>query len=229
MERGDGVGPPGDAGEVTLDRASLLVRDVREADLDAVAELHVQAFPTSVLGALGVDAVRRNYQWQLDGPHDLTAIVAESQGRIVGFLFGGVFRGSTIGFVKREKWFLARRVMTRPRILLGRIGWKRTALALRLLLRRPARPEPERPDAVPRRSFGVLSIAVDPGCQGLGVGRALMAVARERATERGFEAMHLSVHPSNQRGVSFYRGLGWSESPEPDGKWVGRMSIALDR
>ena len=210
--------------------APLVVRDVAEGDLPSVAQLHVAAFPTSVLGALGVEAVRRNYLWQLDGPHDLTALVAESDGQILGFLFGGVFRGSTIGFVKREKWFLLRRVVAHPQILLQRLGWKRVTLAVRLLARRSSSvPQPEQPEAVPKKSFGVLSIAVDPDTQGRGVGKALMGEARTRAAERGFEAMHLSVHPDNERGVAFYTSLGWSKVDEPDGRWVGRMSVPLDR
>lgn len=205
----------------------MIVRDADEGDLADVAVLHVQAFPTSVLGALGIEAVRRNYLWQLNGPHDLAAIVAEADGQVMGFLFGGVFRGSTIGFIKREKWFLLRRVVTRPQILLRSVGWKRLLLGVRLLVRRSAPPQAEDPGAVPRRSFGVLAIAVDPSAQGLGVGRSLMAEATRRAVDLGFRAMHLSVHPTNAKALAFYRGLGWEELPEPDGSWVGRMSIEL--
>jgi ribosomal protein S18 acetylase RimI-like enzyme len=209
------------------DAAQVSIRDAGEADLHLVAALHVQAFPTSVLGALGVEAVRRNYQWQLNGPHDLTAIVAESDGKVTGFLFGGVFRGSTIGFIKREKWFLLRRVVTRPKILLRSVGWRRLALGLRLLVRRTGPAQAEAPDSVPRRSFGVLAIAVDPTLHGQGVGNCLMSEARRRAIERGFRAMHLSVHPSNAKALSFYRGLGWTELTEPDGTWIGRMTTSL--
>jgi len=210
------------------DRPDVKIRDAEEQDLAAVARLHVQAFPTSVLGALGQEVVRRNYLWQLDGPHDLTAIVAEDEhGNVLGFLFGGVFRGSTIGFIKREKWFLLRRVLTHPQFLLRRVGWRRLVLGLRLLFRRPSKPQPEDPTAVPRRSFGVLAIAVEPELHGTGVGDELMAEARRRAIDAGFESMHLSVHPSNGRALAFYRRSGWTELAEPDGSWVGRMSLTL--
>lgn len=203
------------------------IRDARDSDLADVARLHIHAFPGSVLGELGEEAVRRNYRWQLNGPHDLTALVASDAGTLSGFLFGGVFRGSTIGFVKSERWFLAGQVASHPRILLHGVGWSRVGLALRLLARRSPAAQPEQPDAVPRRSLGVLAIAVDPAAQGRGVGRALMAEAVRRARQQGFEAMHLTVHPSNEQALAFYRSLGWTELPEADGRWVGRMSFDL--
>lgn len=205
----------------------VTIRDVEEADLGPVARVHKAAFDDSVLGDLGEEAVRRNYEWQLTGPHDLIAVLATDGDDVLGFLFGGVFRGSTIGFVKSQKWYLAGQVLRHPRILLRGVGWNRLRLAARLLARRSPAPQPERPDAVPKRSLGVLVIAVDPAAQGRGVGRRLMAEVAERARAKGFEAMHLTVHPSNQRGVEFYRMLGWSELREPDGGWVGRMTFPL--
>lgn len=205
------------------------VRDVVAADLADVAHLHLQAFPHSILGELGEEAVRRNYRWQLEGPHDLTALVATDDGDTLGFLFGGVFRGSTIGFVKSQRWFLARRVATHPRILLRGVGWNRVVLGARLLVRRTPPGRSEVPEAVPHRSLGILAIAVDPATQGRGVGRALMDEATRRAVGQGFESMHLTVHPSNENAVRFYRGLGWVPVAESDGAWTGRMSLDLVR
>jgi hypothetical protein len=39
--------------------------------------------------------------------------------------------------------------------------------------------------------------------------------------------MHLTVHPTNTSAVAFYRGLGWVELKEPNGTWVGRMTLSL--
>ncbi len=205
------------------------VHEVAQSDLPRIAALHVDAFPDSVLGQLGVEAVRRNYLWQLTGPHDLTALSATMDGEIVGYLFGGVFRGSTIGFVKREKWFLMRRVVTHPRILARGVGWKRVTLAARLVARRSSSPSTEVPAGVPRRSFGVLAIAVDPSTQGSGVGRVLMQVATESAREAGFESMHLTVHPDNHGAIGFYCLLGWVRVGSEVGAWSGRMTLNLNQ
>ena len=192
-------------------------------DLVEVAHLHVLAFPESELGRQGIEAVRRSYLWQFEGPHDLTAIGARLDGRLVGFLFGGVFRGSTIGFIKREWRFLVVQAVRHPKALLHRASWSRVTLALRLLVRRTSAPGPEEPAAVAPKSFGVLSIAVDPTTQGHGVGQAIMAEAERAATEQGFEQMHLTVHPDNERGVRFYEKNGWERSLPAEGEWAGQM------
>jgi ribosomal protein S18 acetylase RimI-like enzyme len=210
------------------DRPAVVIRACTPADLDRVADLHLAAFPESVLGRLGHEAVRRSYRWQMEGPHDLTAIVAEEGGSVAGFLFGGVFRGSTIGFLKREKWFLVRQVLAHPDLLLRHAGWDRIALAGRLLSRRFTTPSTiEEPAAVPNRSFGVLGIAVDPASQGSGVGRALMAEAEKVARGADFENMHLTVHPDNASAVAFYESLGWRRRSGPDGAWTGQMILPL--
>jgi ribosomal protein S18 acetylase RimI-like enzyme len=206
----------------------LRVADLAESDLQEVAALHLRAFPDSELGHLGVEAVRRSYLWQFEGPHDLTALGAWDDGQLVGFLFGGVFRGSTMGFVKRERWFLLGRVLRHPGMVVRRASIDRIALAARLLVRRsPALPEAERPEGVPARGFGVLAIAVDPSRQGGGAGRLLMARAEEAARAGGFERMHLTVHPDNDRAVRFYELDGWTRSAGDGGRWNGQMTKPL--
>lgn len=203
------------------------VRDVDIDDLGEIARLHREAFPESILSELGEEAVRRNYRWQIEGPHDLVAIVADDDSGTLGFLFGGVFLGSTIGFVKSQRWFLARKVLLHPRILMRGVGWNRVALGVRLLARRSAPGQSEAPEAVPRDSLGVLAIAVDPRSQGRGVGRVLIEEATRRARELGFSYMHLTVNPANDSAVGFYRTLGW-EPMTPDGtSWAGSMKFDL--
>lgn len=201
-----------------------------------MARLHLAAFDDSVLGRLGHEAVRRNYVWQLDGPHDVVALVAErapqstgaaGSAALAGYLIGGRFRGSTVGFVRREKWFLIRAALRHPGFLTKSVGWRRLVLGVRLLFRRRPSAAPENPAAVPPRSFGVLAIAVDPMCQGTGVGRALMVDARGHAEAAGYGAMHLSVHPENDAAIAFYRSLGWVPMPEPNGEWTGRLRLSL--
>ncbi|MEZ5138968.1 MAG: GNAT family N-acetyltransferase [Acidimicrobiales bacterium] len=209
-----------DAGPVGA--AAFEVVDLEPGDLDEIADLHLRAFPTSELGRQGVEAVRRNYLWQFEGPHDLTAVGVKVEGRLVGFLFGGTFRGSTIGFLKREWRFLLVQGLRHPSTVFRRAGIERVRLALRLLLRRAPGSPDEAPPEPAVRSFGVLAIAVDPATQGSGVGRAIMAVAEERARAQGYERMHLTVHPDNERAVAFYEAGGWARVAE-EGRWIGRM------
>jgi ribosomal protein S18 acetylase RimI-like enzyme len=210
-----------------VDAASAKVFDLSADDLGDVATLHLRAFQDSELTRLGHEAVRRNYLWQFEGPHDLEALGVRADGRLVGFLFGGVFRGSTIGFVKRERWFLLGRVLRNPSMVINAKSLSRIGLAVRLIGRRSGPPQSENPAAVPARSFGVLSVAVDPSAQGSGVGQLLMAEAEERARAAGFARMHLTVHPDNEQAVRFYERGGWSRSHGPDGTWTGQMIKTL--
>jgi ribosomal protein S18 acetylase RimI-like enzyme len=210
------------------DAEAQAVFDLSVEDLGDVATLHVQAFPDSELTRLGHEAVRRSYLWQFEGPHDLDALGVRADGRLVGFLFGGVFRGSTIGFVKRERWFLVGRVVRNPSMVINRTSLSRIGLAARLLVRRSGPPQPENPAAVPPRSFGVLSVAVDPASQGSGVGQLLMAEAERRARAAGFARMHLTVHPTNEQAVRFYEKGGWSPTLAEDGSWSGQMIKSMD-
>lgn len=208
--------------------AAQEVADLGIDDLSEIATVHVLAFPDSELTHLGHEAVRRNYLWQFEGPHDLVALGVRSDGRLVGFLFGGVFRGSTIGFVKREHWFLLGRVLRNPSMIVNSKSLSRIGLAVRLLGRRSRPARSENPDQVPVRSFGVLSVAVDPSTQGTGVGQLLMAEAEARARAAGFASMHLTVHPDNDRAVRFYEKGGWLRASSADGTWSGRMTRQLD-
>ncbi len=60
----------------------------------------------------------------------------------------------------------------------------------------------------------LLALYVDPGSWGLGVGRRLMAEARERLGRGGFTAAVLWVLVGNDRAEHFYRADGWL----PDGR-----------
>ncbi len=202
------------------------VDDLCEADLDALVDLHLAAFPHSELGQLGREAVRRHYRWQVHGPHDLTALVARSDGVIVGFLLGGLFRGSTIGFVKQERRFLVGQVLRHPAILFRASGRRVIAVAVRLLLRR-GRSMPEQPGRVPVGSFGVLVVAVDPESHRLGIGASLLRVAEERARRGGFTRMHLTLHPGNVAALSFYTDQGWHHLALP-GDDSGQQLIGKD-
>lgn len=218
-ERGGAASPSSPAVEVV---------DLGPQDVDAIADLHVRAFPESELGRQGVESVRRNYRWQFDAPHDLTAIGVRDDGRLQGFLLGGTFRGATIGFVKREWRFLLVQGIRHPSTVLRSGGRARISSALRLLLRRrPPAPAPGTPAAPPVKRFGVLAIAVEPDAQGRGIGQALMAEAIVRARAGGYERMRLNVHPDNDRAVDFYERGGWERAPGPDG-WTGSMERPLD-
>lgn len=59
----------------------------------------------------------------------------------------------------------------------------------------------------------VYYLAVAPDRQGQGLGRRLMAAAEDFARDRGIQKLQLMVRPSNAKVASFYRALGYEETP----------------
>jgi ribosomal protein S18 acetylase RimI-like enzyme len=54
-------------------------------------------------------------------------------------------------------------------------------------------------------------LAVQPGKQGNGLGRALMAEAERLLTERGCPKLNLQIRAGNEQVMAFYRALGYAE------------------
>jgi ribosomal protein S18 acetylase RimI-like enzyme len=74
--------------------------------------------------------------------------------------------------------------------------------------------------------FGILSIAVHPDRQGLGLGTRLMEEAESLARQRGFSQIWLTVDPANEQGIAFYRRLQW-RPVAISGRWRGLMTKQL--
>lgn len=203
------------------------IRPLDVEDLREVASVHRAAFPRSALTRLGAEAVRRYYEWQLTGPHEVYAVGAFRAGRCVGFSVGGSFRGAMTGFLRRNRLFLATRVATRPWILSNPVFRKSLRSGLRLLA--PPRP-PQAASASTATSsapsFEILSIAVDPRCQGAGIGKRLLIDSEDVARRRGFHHFFLTVHTGNAPAIHLYERLGWRRRLEGDA-WKGAMEKTL--
>ncbi|HSI81566.1 MAG TPA: GNAT family N-acetyltransferase [Solirubrobacterales bacterium] len=59
--------------------------------------------------------------------------------------------------------------------------------------------------------FTVDNVAVDPGHQGRGVGRALLEHAEQAAREAGFDSIRLYTHERMTENLSLYARLGYAE------------------
>jgi GNAT superfamily N-acetyltransferase len=201
------------------------IQHISQTDLINVAIVHRAAFPESSLTKLGLEAIRRYYDWQITGPHDCTAFGAFENGSLIGFAFGGVFRGSLSGFVRVNRWFLVSQVMCRPWLLINPIFWgqlKGVGRTFGEKKKQPVSPTHRNPiEALEPPSFGLLAIAVHPRHQSKGVGRLLMQYCEETARHKGFTQARLTVHINNLNAVRFYEQQGWVKTPQ--NHWQGRM------
>jgi ribosomal protein S18 acetylase RimI-like enzyme len=214
--------------EPVITDQAIEVRELRQNDLADVARIHLLAFRDSALTALGKGALLRYYDWQLNGPHDVSAFAAFRGAEMAGFCFSGVFRGALSGFLRQNRNYLALRVATHPWLVFNPLFRDRLSTGLSVL-RRFSKPQSQaKAPAKPKRkpSFGILAIAVNPSFQGQGVGKILMLEAEKVARERGFEEMNLSVNTENYPAIRFYEGLGWQKVMR-EGVWGGEMIKAL--
>lgn len=205
--------------------AEVIIRPLTDADLDAVTSVHCAAFPASAITAFGRGAVRRYYDWQLNGPHDSFAIAATEDGNLIGFCFGGLFNGSTSGFLRANRAYLCGRLLLRPWLVGNELIRSRIRAGLKLLTKLGNRPLPA-PKRAHAKSFGILSIAVSPLRQGGGVGKTLLLRCEMAALEMGLTQMHLTVDTANTKTIAVYERLGWAKIEEGE-RWKGRMTKQL--
>ena len=203
----------------------VTLRAITLQDLPAVAGVHLDSFPKSALSRLGSSIVERYYHWQLEGPHrKVWAVGAFLDGECVGYSFSGDFNGSTSGFLRRNRGYLAGMIMLRPWLLFDPFFFDRFRSGLKLLAFRRNKKAGESASGVePKpRSYGILSIAVARKYQKFGIGKIMMLDAEREATGCEFTQMHLTVSPENEKAIRFYEGLGWVRKDD-NGDWHGLM------
>jgi ribosomal protein S18 acetylase RimI-like enzyme len=71
--------------------------------------------------------------------------------------------------------------------------------------------------------FVLDNVAVLPGCQGKGHGRALVAFAEAEARRRGYDAVHLYTHALMIENIGFYYRLGFIETHRVSEKGYDRV------
>jgi ribosomal protein S18 acetylase RimI-like enzyme len=206
----------------------VTVQPLATSDLPAVAAIHTAAFADSALTRLGEEVVRRYYEWQLLGPHEVTALGIYVDAELSGFCFAGIFRGAMAGFLERNRTFLMWRLFSRPWLLANSLVRDRMRSALRSLRRVHRRRRTSAPTAPRPTHYGVLAIAVHPKRQGLGLGARLMREVETAARRHGYHHLQLTVDPHNTESVRFYRHLAW-EPVLSDGAWHGQMWKHLEQ
>ena len=186
--------------------ADVSIRDAQNPDLAQIAVVHVAAFPDSAITKLGSTAVERYYAWLMDDVHDATNLVAVNQGKIVGFVFAGTFKGATSGFLRRNRVRLLLSVLRRPTLLRDDLFRDRLSAGIDILR---GKKRTQLSPSIVHPGFGILAIAVNRSVRGAGTATLLMDHAEEAARARGVSGMLLTVALTNARAIAFYEKLGW--------------------
>lgn len=204
-----------------MDKIKLL--DLDSNYIDGIARIHQLAFPHSAWSRLGRSVVERYYLWHLLGPHPIVrAMGAFADGELAGYCVSGVFKGSTSGFLSKNRFHLLLKVLTKPWLILNAEFIGKMRSGAKILKRASTRELETAPKKSREPSYGILAIAVSPSHQSLGIGKLLMDDAEKAAVDMHYHQMDLTVNPSNVDAVRFYERLGWQRFAEND-TWTGMM------
>lgn len=190
------------------------------ADVDAVARLHLTAFPGFFLSSLGPRFLTEFYRSFVTDRDGISVVARAGDGRLLGVAVGtttpaGFFRRLLI---RRGPWFAAaalRSALSEPSCI---------ARLLRAVRYR---------GGVPTPVSGALlnSICVDPDERRLGVGAALLTAWSERARDMGAHSAFLTTDAAGNDAVNaFYRRARWSMAgsyPTPEGRQMNCYTIEL--
>jgi|NOAtaT_6_FD_contig_61_2806829_length_1255_multi_3_in_0_out_0_2 ribosomal protein S18 acetylase RimI-like enzyme len=166
-------------------------------DLEAIAYLHMKAFPNFFLTAMGLSFVREYYRAVLEFP-DSIAMVIQRENKLLGFIVGfgnpeafyDFYRKRRLRLVGLTFWAIIRKPYLIKRILLNfrRVSDIKT----------------------PESDIELSSLAVTPDEQGRGIGTKLIQSFLQIATERKYQNVYLTTDSQSNDSVNyFYSKLGF--------------------
>lgn len=190
-------------------------------DIPGMVRVHLASFPNFFLTFMGPRFLELLYREIAREPGNVSLVSVAEDGRIIGFAVGV---GNQVGLYKR----------------LASKRWVAFALAsLRSAIRNPF--------VIPRllRAFNypslasaascpglLMSIAVDPGAKGRGVGKDLVRRFLLEMRTMGIDRVCLTTdRDDNEHTNGFYRRCGFTLAREfrtPEGRWMNEFVIAID-
>lgn len=201
--------------------SDLVVRELREEDVAACADLHVRSFPGFFLSELGPRFLREFYRGFLGDPSALTAVALAADGSLQGVVvgttspsgfFSRLWRRRFFGFMLASVLVVLRRPIAAPRLL-------------KAVLYR---------GQVPVEVEGALlsSICVEPSAKARGTGSALISRFRDMARATGMGAYLVTDRDDNEAANAFYQRNGWrllDHYKTPEGRRMNCYAMTAPR
>ena len=199
----------------------FLIMPLKREYLKPVVEIHLEAFPGFFLTFLG-PCFLKTFYGSFIGEKTAVAWVAQNaaDGKVLGAVFGTT---SPKGFFKR---LVRRKWAAFGGAALGALV-KKPSIARRLF-----RALFYRGDPPSRPGLALLSsIAVSPGAQGKGVGKALLDRWASEAEKRGCPGAYLTTDADGNDAVNeFYIRSGWTVEAAfvtPEGRRMNRYVVSF--
>ena len=187
-----------------------MIRLATPADAPALAALHAEALPSSLLSALGRDVLDRYYRFAIEAE---TVLVAEDAGVIGGCVLcerpgevlGRFVRAAPVAFARATAAALVRDRGLRAR------------LVQRL---RERGDEPHAPE--------VTQIFTDSRRRGQGIGASLLRTCEEILRDRGVRNYFVHTErDDNEAGIRFYRREGFV--PVAESRSFGQAFLVMQK
>lgn len=168
-----------------------MIRPITEADLDAVASLHLASYHDDHFTSQLPRKLLRNYYGEIIKLNPFSYIALSDDGKQpLGFVVGGLHTQESINaFVRNNMLALVSVVIKHPNFLVRR------------LVNRLKRHSQQRTSNV---RFRLLSIAVSAQNQSRGTGQALLRQFEQGLRSQRISEYGLSVHSSNMKAIKFY-------------------------
>jgi len=195
-DRGPETGGNGQVPEPPL---SVTIRTAVESESPAVARLHAEQISEGFLSFLGPRLLARLYRRIVRHP-DSFLLVADLRGQGVGFIAGSTdVRGLYRQFVVRDG--IPAACSAAPRLI---VGWRRVLETL-------GHGASDGTGAGSGSGLGaeLLSVAVAPDRQGLGLGRRLVASFLQELEVRSCPSAHVVVGAGNVGAIALYERSGF--------------------
>lgn len=191
----------------------ILVRPMTVPDLDFATDLHLGSLDHGLFPALGKRFLKAYLETFLTSPYGV-ALIAEQDGRPVGFLVGTtddrehyrqVLRRSGSSLAVRGVKALALRPAVAWRFARTR-AFRYARGALRLARSASSSTAPA---ATSGKDAVLVHMAVAPQCRGRGVGSRLVEAFVENVRRGGLSGIRLITRSGSAGAAAFYEKLGW--------------------
>lgn len=198
----EGPVPPGSKGDITI--IDIIGRDM----IDAVSEIHLQAFSGYLNARLGVGYARALIQWFAQQEDAIGLAAIDCYHQVIGYAIGAP---ASITQKLRHDLFgiTARSIMLRPWLILDKRLW---TVGYARLMRENDEDKINHEEDLPEPTMSLFGIGVRPSHRRNGVGQELLCAFEARAKALRNRSLLLWVYADKLTTRHLYEKCGWRVS-----------------
>jgi ribosomal protein S18 acetylase RimI-like enzyme len=176
----------------------MIIDRSTHSDIVRLAEIHYMALPDDFLPSLGLDFLAKVYYPASMKSTSAVTLTARDQGRVVGFVTLAHDSAQYTRDVISKSWIALGLYALRVAILHPSSIWKSMEVLQAALF---SKPDPIQSE--------IVFIAVDPTCQGQGIGTRLVTSSIEYLAQMGIYQCRTKTLARNEKVIRMYERLGW--------------------